>query len=186
MDFVSHILDNKLYSDPAFNKKIPSIVKQGINTPKQLDIFNNVIREETDKIVTEWTASTQKVRLLTSDFAPNLILTFWQLELFHEASKFMLRTAIRIILGEIIYNKFRDDLVEDFRTLEIDGKDFLYWIYPNSTLICRIGFAALTMIVPYLPFGKPKKVQEARKRVTKIVMDFLRNDAENHARTTVG
>lgn len=34
----------------------------------------------------------------------------------------MLRTAIRIILGEVIYNKYRDELVEDFRTLEIDGK----------------------------------------------------------------
>lgn len=41
------------------------------------------------------------------------------------------------------------------------------------------------MIIPYLPFGKPKKVQEARKRVSKIVTDFLKNDAENHAQTTV-
>lgn len=148
LDFVSHILDDKLYSDPNFNKKIPSIVKQGINTPKQLEIFFTTIKEETDKIVNEWTSSTEK------------------LELFHEASKFMLRTAIRIILGEVIYNKYRDELVEDFRTLEIDG------------------FAALTMIIPYLPFGKPKKVQEARKRVSKIVTDFLKNDAENHAQTT--
>lgn len=57
-----------------------------------------------------------------SPFLAQLILTLWQLELFHEASKFMLRTAIRIILGEVIYNKYRDELVEDFRTLEIDGK----------------------------------------------------------------
>lgn len=123
LDFVSHILDDKLYSDPNFNKKIPSIVKQGINTPKQLEIFFDVIKEETDKIVNEWTASTEKVRKMYN-FILQLILTLWQLELFHEASKFMLRTAIRIILGEIIYNKYRDDLVEDFRTLEIDGKMF--------------------------------------------------------------
>jgi hypothetical protein len=55
-------LDDKLYSDPNFNKKIPSIVKQGINTPKQLEIFFTTIKEETDKIVNEWTSSTEKAR----------------------------------------------------------------------------------------------------------------------------
>ncbi len=52
-----------------------------------------------------------------------------QIELSLEASNMVLRMALRIMLGDYIYNNFRDVLINDFRGLEINGTwGWIHWL----------------------------------------------------------
>lgn len=90
-------------------------------TNKSLTNFKPLIQEETDKIINDWINSGE-VSVLAFANGLNDINSVAQVELSLEASNMVLRMALRIMLGDYIYDNYRDVLINDFRGLEINGK----------------------------------------------------------------
>jgi hypothetical protein len=90
-------------------------------TNKSLTNFKPLIQEETDKIINDWINSGE-VSVLAFANGLNDINSVAQVELSLEASNMILRMALRIMLGDYIYDNYRDVLINDFRGLEINGK----------------------------------------------------------------
>jgi cytochrome P450 len=140
---IKHIFGDTIYDNAEWNKKSVGVVKQGLMTNKSLTNFKPLIQEETDKIINDW-------------------ITSGEVELSLEASNMVLRMALRIMLGDYIYDNYRDVLINDFRGLEING------------------FSSLTFLLPNLPFASPKDTQVYRSRLYKLLGEYIRNDAEKY------
>eukprot|EP00029_Vermamoeba_vermiformis_P000599 TRINITY_DN1074_c0_g3_i1.p1 TRINITY_DN1074_c0_g3~~TRINITY_DN1074_c0_g3_i1.p1 ORF type:complete len:470 (+),score=83.93 TRINITY_DN1074_c0_g3_i1:19-1428(+) len=144
LEAVKHIFGADIFdANPEWTKKSPGSIRQGIMTLRSIQNFKPIIESEVDKVISEWSSLSE-------------------VELNHEASNLVLRTAVRLIMGEYLYEHHCDTLIDKFRRLEMEG------------------FSSLTFLFPWLPFGSPKQAKLMKKGLDEICGDYVRNHAEKY------
>jgi hypothetical protein len=79
-----------------------------------------------------------------------------------EASNLVLRTAVRLMMGEYLYEHHGTTLIEKFRRLEMDGKEELY--FPFLVITSLFRFFIPHVFDVFLALWRPEKSQTNEER----------------------